>query len=148
VTYIVIGAFARHPRDGGAHAGSTSSRPREENLRRVARALDELNARRDNGEPLSLEQDLAREPVLKLATEPGELKVIPEPAGTRGYDDLRRAATREPLGHGARPSVAAPGDLARMLSSLGRHDDIPRLRMLRRMIELERELRRGRSLER
>jgi hypothetical protein len=44
----------------------------------------------------------------------------PEPAGTRGYDDLRRRAEREPLGRGLRPQVASADDLARMLGALAR----------------------------
>jgi hypothetical protein len=70
-------------------------------------------------------------------------KIVPEPVGTRGYDDLRRAATREPLGQGVRPSVASPGDLARMLGALGREVDLAPLRMLHRVIVLERERARG-----
>lgn len=60
--------------------------------------------------------------------------------------DLRQAAIREPIGRGLRPSVASPGDLARMLSALGRDEDIPKLIMMRRLIELERT--RGISIER
>ena len=71
----------------------------------------------------------------------GELKIVPEPAGTRGgYDDLRRAASREPIGQGLRPSVASLGDLARMLAALDREHDRPALAQLRRSRELERGL--------
>jgi hypothetical protein len=39
------------------------------------------------------------EPVVEVQTQAGQLKVVPHPAGTRrGYADLRRAATREPIG--------------------------------------------------
>jgi len=86
------------------------------------------------------------ESVIPLRTDAGELKIVPEPVGTRGYDDLRRAATREPLGQGARPSVASLGDLARMLGARGREVDLENLRMLRRVIALERS--RGLSWER
>lgn len=49
----------------------------------------------------------------------GELKLVPEPAGTRrGYNDLRRGATREHLGDGVRPDVASVADLARMSAAL------------------------------
>ncbi len=79
--------------------------------------------------------------MLELRTEAGELKIVPEPAGTRGgYDDLRRAATREPIGRGLRPRVASIGDLARMLAALGREQDIPPLQQLRTLAELERSL--------
>lgn len=109
---------------------------------------DDLDARRRDGRRHSLERDLAREPVLELHTDQGELKIVPEPAGTRGYDDLRRAATREPLGHGLRPSVASVGDHARMLAALDREHDRTPLLTLRRLIELERERSRGLSIER
>ena len=71
--------------------------------------------------PLDL-RDL-REPVVELETRAGELKLVPEPAGTRGYDDLRRRADREPLGRGLRPQVASTDDLARMLGALDREQD-------------------------
>ena len=62
----------------------------------------------------------AARPILELQTDAGELKIVPEPAGTRGYDDLRRRARREPLGRGLRPSVASIDDHARMLAALDR----------------------------
>ena len=95
-----------------------------------------------------LERDLARGPVLELATDAGELKLVPEPAGTRGYDDLRRHAKREPIGQGLRPSVASLDDHARMLAALDRDQDREPLLTIRRLIELEHGLDRGRSLER
>ncbi len=78
--------------------------------------------------------------MVELASDFGEAKVVPFPEGTRGYDDLRRAVSREPIGRGLRPSVASPSDLARMLSALSREQDIPNLIAMRRLIELEREL--------
>ena len=83
--------------------------------------------------------------MLELQTDAGELKIVPEPAGTRGYDDLRRAAGREPLGHGVRPSVASLGDHARMLAALSREQDLVPLHTVRRLVELELERSRGRS---
>jgi hypothetical protein len=73
-------------------------------------------------------------------TPQGELRVVPVPAGTRGYNELRRAAVREPLGQGLRPAVASKGDLARKLPARGRDEDAEMLCQLRRLIELEREL--------
>ena len=87
-----------------------------------------------------------------LDTRAGELKLVPEPTGTRGYDDLRRRADGEPLGRGLRPQVASADDLARMLGALDRDQDIERLLRLRRLMNLEhqlsRELGRGRGIER
>ena len=148
VTYIVIGALGRVIQGGDEVTDGIDIVPstREENLRKLDLALEDLNARRADGKPLDLEGGLPTEPVFELETDAGELKVVPEPAGTRGYDDLRRDASREPLGSGLRPSVASLGDAARMLAALGREQDLARLRTLRRVIELERQL--GLGLER
>ena len=74
----------------------------------------------------------------EFSTSRGNLKVVPEPAGTRGgYDDLRRATTREPIGKGLRVPVASTADLARMLAALGRESDVPKLLALRRLQALE-----------
>ncbi len=152
VSFVVIGAFARVIHGSGELTDGLDVTPsmREENLARLAKALDDLDARRADGKELVLSR--VRDPVIELETRAGELKLVPEPAGSRGYDDLRRHASREPLGRGARPQVASPGDLARMLGALEREHEIPTLLRLRRVIELDRglsrELSRGRSIER
>ena len=84
--------------------------------------------------------------VVELRTSAGELKLVPEPAGTRGYDDLRRGASREPLGRGVRPSVASLPDHARMLAALDRQQDLEILQTTRRLIELEHQRTRSRGL--
>jgi hypothetical protein len=140
VTYIVVGSFARIIQGADEMTRGVDVVPamREENLRRLDLALDELGARRADRKKLTpLQDDPSPEPVLALATDLGALKVIPQPEGTRGYDDLRRAATREYLGKGVRSSVASVGDLARMISAVGREDDIPKLMAMRRIAELE-----------
>jgi hypothetical protein len=148
VTYIIVGALGRvlHGSDELTDGVDVVPSLREENLRRLGQALDELNARRQDGKGFVLERDLARQSVLELQTDAGELKIVPEPEGTRGYDDLRRRATREPIGRGLRPSVASPDDHARMLASLDREEDQVPLQTMQRLIELDRELTRGRGL--
>jgi hypothetical protein len=150
VAYIVIGEFARVIRGTDELTRGLDIVPstKPENIRQLGEALSDLSARREGGRKFRLEDMLSTEPVLVPSTAGGELKIVPEPAGTRGYDDLRRAATREPLGQGVRPSVASTGDLARMLGALGRDQDLVSLRMLRRLIELDRDLHRGRYIER
>jgi hypothetical protein len=147
VTYIIVGGLGRvlHGSDELTDGLDIVPSMREENLRRLGLALDELNARRPDGKRLVFERDLPRQPVLELQTDAGEVKIVPEPAGTRGYDDLRRRATREPIGHGLRSSVASPDDHARMLASLDRDKDQVPLQTMQRLIELERELQRGRG---
>jgi hypothetical protein len=146
VTYILIGGFARiiQGTEELTHGLDLVPSVRPENLRRLGLALDDLDARLPNGKRPALGRDLSAQAVLELRTGAGELKIVPEPVGTRGgYDDLRRAATREPIGKGLRPSVASIGDLARMLAALGREQDIPPLQQLRTLAELERSLIRG-----
>lgn len=148
-TYILIGAFARVIEGSDEITLGLDLTPstRPENLRRLGLALAGINARRADGRAPELERtDFGREPVVELQTDHGQVKVVPFPGGTRGYEDLRRAAIREPIGRGLRPSVASPGDLARMLGALGREEDIPKLLMMRRLIELDRS--RGLSIER
>ncbi len=140
VTFVVVGSLARIIQGADEMTDGLDIVPamREENLRRLDLALDELDARRTDRKKLTpLQNDPTPEAVLTLATDLGELKIIPEPEGTRGYDDLRRAATREYLGKGVRSAVASVGDLARMISALGREDDIPKLMAMRRIAELD-----------
>ena len=143
VSYILIGGFARiiQGTEELTHGLDLVPSLRAENLRRLGLALDDLEARLPSGKQPVLDRDLAKQAVLELRTEAGELKIVPEPVGTRGgYDDLRRAATREPIGKGLRPSVASIGDLARMLAALGREQDLPPLQQLRTLAEFERSL--------
>jgi hypothetical protein len=143
VTYVLIGGFARIIQGTEELTYGLDLTPslRAENLRRLAFTLDDLDARLPNGEQRELDRDLPRQAVLELQSEAGELKIVPEPVGTRGgYDDLRRASTREPIGRGLRPRVASIGDLARMLAALGREQDLQPLQQLRTLAELERSL--------
>jgi hypothetical protein len=141
VAYVLIGGFARviQGTDELTYGLDVTPSLRGENLRRLALALAELDAERVDGRTLELDEATIREqPVIALASPHGELKLVPEPAGTRGgYDDLRRAATREPLGKGLRPRVGSIADLARMLAALGREQDLPPLQQLRYLRELE-----------
>ncbi|HWQ24824.1 MAG TPA: hypothetical protein VNK94_12025, partial [Gaiellaceae bacterium] len=93
VSFVVIGAFARVVHGTGEVTDALDVTPsmREDNLARLQRALTDLDARRVDGKPLDLHD--ASEPVLKLETRGGMLALVPEPAGTRGYDDLRRHAS-------------------------------------------------------
>jgi hypothetical protein len=146
VAYVLIGGFARVIQGTEELTEGVDLAPSShgESMRRLGLALDELDARQPDGSPFELERDLTAGPVLELRTRGGEVKIVPEPEGTRhGYDDLRRAATREPLGRGLRPQVASIGDLARMSAALGREQDLEPLRQLRYLRELERGRYRG-----
>jgi hypothetical protein len=137
VAYVVIGSFARVIRGAEELPDGLDISPslRPQNLQRLEEALADLEV---VGARIGVDE--RPDAVIRGASAAGELKIVPEPEGTRGYDDLRRAATREPLGRGLRPSVASTGDLARMLAALGHEEDRPKLQALRQVAELERSL--------
>jgi hypothetical protein len=145
--YVVIGGFARVVHGSAEVTDGLDIVPslREESLRRLGHALEELDA----SEPKLAERLTVGEPVT-MQTRAGELRIVPEPWGTRGYDDLRIRANRENLGRGARPAIASVVDCVRMLDASEREADAERLLRMRRMMELERQLvpRRGLTIER
>jgi hypothetical protein len=136
VNYVVVGALARVIQGAEEVTDGLDITPsmRPENLQRLEQALSDLHGTTTNGKQPALSEDTH---LVELATDRGELKLVPEPTGTSGYDDLRRAASREPLGSGVRPAVASLGDLTRMLAATGRKDDLVRLHPLRRLAELD-----------
>jgi len=137
VSYLVVGGFARVVHGSAETSDGLDVVPslREENLRRLGRVLEELGA----PQPDLADRLAASEPVT-AKTAAGELRIVPEPWGTRGYDDLRIRAFRENLGRGARPQVASLVDCVRMLEASEREPDVERLLRLRRLMELERQL--------
>lgn len=141
VTYILIGGLARvlEGSDELTHGVDLTPSTRPENLRRLEVALKSLDARPRGRRTLSLDE-LATTPLLALDSDHGEINVVPVPDGTRGYDDLRRAVRREPIGRGLRVPVASPGDLVRMLSALGREQDELRIETMQRVVERDRGL--------
>ena len=167
VGYVLIGGLARvlHGTDEITNGVDICPglRP-EENLVRLERALEELEARRADRRRLVVdEESLGAERVVRLRTTMGEMSLVPEPAGTRrGYEDLRRMASREPIGEGLRPQIASMEDLARMSAALayelGRQPgreaerlralEVEHSRELRRILDAELDLRRTLGLER
>jgi hypothetical protein len=142
--FVVIGGLARVIQGSDELTRGVDITPslRAENVRRLGLALETLNAHRVDRKPLELDVlDPQRTPVIELVSDSGEIKIVFEPSGTRGYEDLRHRANREPLGHGIRPSVASPGDLVRMLEAHSRQPDPLVLETMRRVVELDRSLR-------
>ena len=146
-SFILIGALARITQGTDELTNGVDITPwmRPTTLGNLELALADVNARRLDGQPLTFDTD---EPVIELQTDFGQLKIVPQPAGTRGYEDLRRAATHEYLGKGVRPQIASVGDLVRMAGALYRdYDrDLVIVNQLRHIAELERDL--GIGLER
>lgn len=138
--FVLIGGLARVIQGSDELTDGLDIAPslNKESLRRLGLALESLHGRRGDGQPLDLSDlDPQREPVIELTSDAGQIKIVPEPAGTRGYEDLRIRANHEALGHGVRPLVANPGDLVRMLESRDRQPDPLVLETMRRVIELE-----------
>jgi hypothetical protein len=146
VSYVVVGALARVVHGSGEVTANLDIVPslRDENLRRLTRAFDEVAASAKAADANLLK---AGEPVA-VETDAGAVMLVPQPWGTRGYDDIRIRANRENLGRGVRPQIASLVDLTRMLEASRRREDVRRLRRLRRLMELERQLSRGPRLER
>ncbi len=144
IGFVLVGGLARviHGSDELTDGLDIAPSLNKESLRRLGRALESLSARRVDGQPLDVSDlDPQREPVIELTSDAGEIKIIPEPAGTRGYEDLRFRANHEALGHGLRPAVASPGDLVRMIEALDRTPDPLVLETMRRVLEFDRQLR-------
>ncbi len=147
VGYVLIGGLARVLRGTDEITDGVDVCPsmRDDNLQRLERALSGLGL---EGDVPSAAELTAPEP-LPLDTARGIVQVVGDPAGTRkGYEDLRRGATREHLGRGLRPNIASVADLARMAAALGRDQDLARLPELRRILELEITLQRDLGRER
>jgi hypothetical protein len=140
VSYLVVGGFARVVHGSAETTGGLDivPSPREENLRRLGRALDGLGARGPDRRPVYAASLASSEPI-DARTPVGQLKIVPTPWGTRGYDDLRIRSSRENLGRGARPAIASIVDCVRMLEASNRDRDSERLQRLRRLMELERQ---------
>jgi hypothetical protein len=111
-----------------------------DNLVALAAALEELEAKlRTPEEPVAFPIDAAMlggTAVWTLVTRAGNLDLIFEPAGTRGYDDLRRQAVQLDLGSGGPALVAAIGDVIRTKEASNREKDRIQLPALRRTLEL------------
>jgi transcriptional regulator with XRE-family HTH domain len=142
--YVAIGAFARIVQGADETTDGIDIAPslRGDNVKRLTLALNDLGAAPTKRNHAAVDESPVQEAALaELRTRNGTLKVVPEPAGTRGgYDDLRRAAARESIGKGLRVPVASTADLARMLAALGRETDVPKLMALRRLQKLEQRL--------
>jgi hypothetical protein len=71
-----------------------------------------------------------------LITRHGVLDLVYAPAGTRGFDDLRRTAVKADLGTGKPVLVASLVDVIRMKEAAGRPKDEAALPALRQTLEV------------
>jgi transcriptional regulator with XRE-family HTH domain len=137
VDYVVIGGLARIAQGAEETTTKIEIVPsiHGDNPQRLTLALDDLDAVESVQAAPGTVGALAR----VFESSRGRVEVDAEPAGTRGgYDDLRRAATREPIGRGLRIPIASIADLARLIAALGPARDLPTLIDLRRLQSLTR----------
>lgn len=114
------------------------------NLERIAAALRELDAklRVSTGEPVTLPIDatfIGEVQSWTLETRYGDLDLVLVPAGTAGYEDLKRDAIDVDLGDGLVVPMASLRDVIRMKEAAGREKDQAQLPALRRTLEVIRE---------
>jgi hypothetical protein len=148
VQYVVIGGLAAELR-GSPYAtrdvNVTPSRERA-NLGRLADALRELDAKlRVSGVEGPFEFPLDQHSfdwgtTWTFVTTHGFLDIALLPDGTRGYDDLRRGASRERITDALEVSVASLADVIRSKEAAGREKDRAVLPVLRQVLERSREI--------
>jgi hypothetical protein len=140
VAFVLIGGLAAvyHGSPFPTEDADITPRSDRANLKRLAAALVELDARvRTESEPEGLAfnfdaESLAATDTLNLMTNAGDLDISVVPAGTSGYEDLRRDADRAEL-YGVTVQIASLADVIRSKQAANRPKDqrvLPTLRAI------------------
>jgi hypothetical protein len=138
VVYVLIGGLAAvyHGSPFPTEDADIAPKHDRRNLERLAAALVDLDAKirtesEPGGLPFPCDADwLASCRTVNLTTSAGDLDLTFEPAGTSGYDDLRRDATRTEL-YGVTVQIASLADVIRSKQAANRPKDqrvLPTLR--------------------
>jgi hypothetical protein len=145
VRFIVVGAFSAVAQGYPLPTQDIDVTPARdpENLERLTEALKELKARLrlPRGVILDFPLDadfLGRSETWTLATEAGPLDLVFHPAGTGGYEDLRRDAIERDF-RGVPVLLASLRDVIRMKETSNRPKDQAQLPALRQTLEVIRE---------
>lgn len=149
VDYVLIGGVAARLHGSPILTEDVDVTPERsrDNLRRLAEALAELNAKlaapgADGG--LDVDAETFSSPVMKFVTQAGEIDVVLDPQGSGGYEDLHRSAVDFQV-FGIRLHAASLEDIITSKELSGRPKDRAHLENLR---ELADELHRQRELDR
>jgi hypothetical protein len=150
VNCIVIGGFAAVAQGSPIPTVDLDVVPAtdHENWSRLSAALTELEAKVravELDEPLPFSHDadsLAASRIWNLTTKHGDLDITQVPAGTQGYDDLKRDAVVSEI-NGMRVQIASLADIVRSKQAAGRDKDLFALPVLRELVAMQ--LREGAS---
>jgi hypothetical protein len=143
VEFVLVGATAAIAQGYPLPTRDTDVTPRRDpdNYERLAAALVELHARLrtpTGSVDFPIEPGfLAEVDIRMLDTDAGPLDLVFVPAGTEGFDDLRRDAVELDLGGPV--LVASLRDLLRMKETSNRAKDVAQLPALRATLERVRE---------
>ena len=145
VRYVLIGGMAAILHGASHVTTDVDVVPQDarDNLERLSEVLKEIHARvRVAGEPGGVPFDhsgesLARVRAWNLQTDIGDLDITFEPAGTRGFEDLRRGAIVMHLRSGD-VTVASLADVVRSKEAADRPRDRAALPALRALLTRER----------
>jgi len=152
VRFVVVGAVAAIAQGSPLPTEDVDITPARdaENLERLAAALLELDAKlrvanKPKGVPFPFDAgSLAQNEIWTLTTPHGDLDLVFLPAGTEGYEDLRRSAIAVDFGS-AEVSMASLADVIRSKQAAGRPKDLSQLPALRQTLEIVRERERAQS---
>ena len=149
VAFIVVGVMAAVAQGSPVYTRDldVTPSPSPDNYERLAAALRSLDARLRLPDGTGIEFPieatyLAGNTAWTLLTRAGVLDLVYVPAGTRGFDDLRRQAVELDIGTGP-VLVASLVDVIRMKEAAGRPKDEATLPALRQTLEVIRERERG-----
>jgi hypothetical protein len=145
VRYVVVGAVAAIAQGSPLPTEDIDVTPARDlaNLEQLAGALHELEARlrvadKPEGVPFPFDAKyLAGNEIWNLTTPHGDLDLIFVPAGTRGYNDLKRNAILVDFGSFQAP-MASLVDVIRSKQASGRSKDHAQLPALRQTLEIVR----------
>jgi hypothetical protein len=141
VRYVLVGALAARLQGFPRLTADADIAPARDadNLERLAAALRELDARvytesAPEGLPFDVSPAaLARAELWNLVTSAGRLDIVFEPAGTKGYEDLKRNAIRFEV-FGVALHAAALRDIVRSKKAAGRPQDRDDVAIMREML--------------
>jgi hypothetical protein len=143
VEFVLIGALGATLHGSPVRTNDADICPQQStrNLRRLASALNELEARiysptdPEGVEFKCDEKVLEAADIWNLVTRFGRLDISFWPSGTRGYEDLAKSAVELGIGGGITVRVASLLDIIRSKEAAGRPKDFEALPLLREMLD-------------